>query len=148
MAWGRTLMYHRWLLREIWLQSVSFSISRLHFANRDHIAHQYVHIVLYWSLAHNCGENQNNCIILLATQAQCAELLKWPTYGSFDDAYVLLLVMCATYPANIKVYLITEILLCVMYKSWHFSLRSFLRPSVTSSLLGPSIFLSEYTVVG
>jgi len=72
-----------------------------------------MHIVLYWSLAHNCRENQNSCIILLATQAQCAELLKWPTYDSFDDAYALL-VMCATYPANIKVYLITEILLCVM----------------------------------
>ena len=31
-AWGRALMYDRWSLREIWLQSVSFSISRLRFA--------------------------------------------------------------------------------------------------------------------
>jgi hypothetical protein len=48
--------------------------------NMHHVACQYTHIVLYWSLAHNCRENQNNCIILLATQAQCAELLKWPMY--------------------------------------------------------------------
>ena len=31
-AWGRALMYDGWSLREIWLQSVSSSISRLHFA--------------------------------------------------------------------------------------------------------------------
>ena len=31
-AWGRALMYDRWSLREIWLQSVSSSISRLRFA--------------------------------------------------------------------------------------------------------------------
>ena len=30
-AWGRALMYDRWSLREIWLQSVSSSISRLRF---------------------------------------------------------------------------------------------------------------------
>jgi hypothetical protein len=48
--------------------------------NRDHVACKYTHTVLYWSLAHNCRENQNDCIILLAAQAQCAELLKWPTY--------------------------------------------------------------------
>jgi hypothetical protein len=48
--------------------------------NRDHVACQYTHTVLYWTLAHNCRENPNDCIILLATQAQCAELLKWPTY--------------------------------------------------------------------
>jgi len=33
-AWGRALMYDRWSLREIWLQSVSSSISRLRFAER------------------------------------------------------------------------------------------------------------------
>jgi hypothetical protein len=48
--------------------------------NRDHTACDFAHIVLYWSLAHNCCENQNNSIILLATQVQYAELLKWPTY--------------------------------------------------------------------
>jgi hypothetical protein len=48
--------------------------------NRDHIACQYTHNVLYRSLAHNCRENRNDRIILLATQAQCAKLLKWPTY--------------------------------------------------------------------
>ena len=42
--------------------------------NRDHVACQYAHNALYWSLAHNCRENQNDCIILLTTQAQCAEL--------------------------------------------------------------------------
>jgi len=31
-AWGRALIYDRWSLREIWLQSVSSSISRLRFA--------------------------------------------------------------------------------------------------------------------
>ena len=31
-AWGRALTYYRWPLREIWLQSVSSSISRLRFA--------------------------------------------------------------------------------------------------------------------
>ena len=40
--------------------------------NRDHVACEYPHSVL----AHNCRENQKDCIILLATQAQCAELLK------------------------------------------------------------------------
>ena len=44
--------------------------------NRDHVACQYAHIVLYRGLAHNYHENQNNYIILLAMQAQCAELLK------------------------------------------------------------------------
>jgi len=33
-AWGRALMYDRWSLREIWLQSVSSSISRLWFAEQ------------------------------------------------------------------------------------------------------------------
>ena len=133
--------------------------------NRDHVACQYVHIVLYWSLAHNCHENQNDYIILLAAQVQCAEILKWPTYDSFDDAfgivfprspshfmilflYALLLVMCATYSANINIYLIIEILLYVMYKLWRFSLCSFPGPSVTSPHLGASIFLSEYPVAG
>jgi hypothetical protein len=48
--------------------------------NRDHLACQYAHSVLYRSLTHNCHENQKDCIVLPATQAQCAELLKWPTY--------------------------------------------------------------------
>jgi hypothetical protein len=48
--------------------------------NRDHVACQYAHIVLYWSLANKCRENQKDCIIPPATQAHCAELLKWPTY--------------------------------------------------------------------
>jgi hypothetical protein len=48
--------------------------------NTDHIACQYAHSVLYCSMAHNCRENQKDCIILLAAQAQCTELLKWPTY--------------------------------------------------------------------
>jgi hypothetical protein len=48
--------------------------------NRDHVACDIAHSVIYWSLAHNCSENQNDCVILLATQAQCAEFLKWPTY--------------------------------------------------------------------
>ena len=48
--------------------------------NRDHVACEYAHSVLYWSVVHNCRENQNDCIILLATQEQFAELLKWPTY--------------------------------------------------------------------
>jgi len=39
--------------------------------NRDHVACQYAHSVLYCSLAHNCRENQNDCIILLAVQAVC-----------------------------------------------------------------------------
>jgi len=43
--------------------------------NRDHVACQYAHIVLYWSLAHSWRENKKD-IILLAPQAQCAELLK------------------------------------------------------------------------
>ena len=33
-AWGRALMYGRWSLREIWLQSVSSSISRHRFAEQ------------------------------------------------------------------------------------------------------------------
>ena len=51
--------------------------------NRDHVAWEYAHSVLHWSLAHNCCENQNNFIILLAMQVQCAELLKWPMYLAF-----------------------------------------------------------------
>ena len=50
--------------------------------NRNHVACEYAHKIMYWSLAHNCRENQNDCIILLATQAQCAQLWKWPTYNS------------------------------------------------------------------
>jgi len=50
--------------------------------NTDHVACQYAQNVLYWSLAHNCRKNQKDCVILLAAQAQCAELLKWPTYLS------------------------------------------------------------------
>jgi len=46
--------------------------------NTDHVACQYAHSVLYWSLAHSCRENQNDCIILLTAQAQCTEHLKWP----------------------------------------------------------------------
>jgi len=34
-AWGRAIMYDRWPLREIWLQSVSSSISRLRFAEQE-----------------------------------------------------------------------------------------------------------------
>jgi hypothetical protein len=48
--------------------------------NRDHVVCQYKHIVLYWSLVHKCRENHKDCIIIPATQAQCAELLKLPTY--------------------------------------------------------------------
>jgi hypothetical protein len=48
--------------------------------NKDHVACDIARSVLYWSLAHNCCENQNDCFILLAMQAQCAELLKWPMY--------------------------------------------------------------------
>jgi len=33
-AWGRALIYDRWSLREIWLQSVPSSISRFHFAEQ------------------------------------------------------------------------------------------------------------------
>jgi hypothetical protein len=33
-AWGRALMYDRWSLREIWLQSISSPISRLRFAEQ------------------------------------------------------------------------------------------------------------------
>jgi len=33
-AWGRPLMYDRWSLHEIWLQSVSSSFARLHFAEQ------------------------------------------------------------------------------------------------------------------
>ena len=42
----------------------------------NHVACQYAHSVFYCSLAHNCRENQKDCIIILAAQAQCAELLK------------------------------------------------------------------------
>jgi len=81
-ARGRPLMYDRWSLREIWLQFLlPFQGSVLQ--NTDHVPSQHAHIVLYWSLAHNCRENQNDCIILLTAQAECAELLKWPTYTSF-----------------------------------------------------------------
>ena len=79
-AWGRALMYDRWSLREIWLQSVSSSITRLRFAEHGPRSCQHAHIALYWSLAHNCRENQKDCVILLAAQAQCAELLKLSTY--------------------------------------------------------------------
>jgi hypothetical protein len=52
--------------------------------NWDHLACQYAHNIPYRSLALNCRENQNDCIILLAAQAQCAELLKWPTYSTYS----------------------------------------------------------------
>ena len=52
--------------------------------NRDHVDCEYAHNVLYWSVAHNCHENQKDCIILLITQVQCAELLKCPTFIIFS----------------------------------------------------------------
>jgi hypothetical protein len=58
--------------------------------NMDHVSCQCTHNVRYWRLGHNCRENQNDCIILLATQAQCAERLKWPTYICLDLSNVLL----------------------------------------------------------
>jgi hypothetical protein len=73
-AWGRTRSDTSKFL-------LSFQGSVLQ--NRDHAACQYTRIVLYCSLAHNCRENQKDCIILLNTQAQCAELFKWPTYVPF-----------------------------------------------------------------
>jgi hypothetical protein len=73
---------------EAWGRALSLSDSSQFFLpfqrsvlqNRDHVACQYAHSVLYRSLAHNCRENQKDCINLLAAQAQCAELLRWPTY--------------------------------------------------------------------
>jgi len=49
----------------------------------DHVTCQHAHIVLYWSLAHNCRANQKDRITLLAAQAHCAELLKCPKYIAF-----------------------------------------------------------------
>jgi len=69
-------MYDRGSLREIWLQWVYSSISSLRFAEQEHVACQYARIILYWSLALICREYQKDCIILLAAQAQCTELLK------------------------------------------------------------------------
>jgi len=69
-------------------QSVSSSISRLRFAEQDP---RSLHIVLYWGLAHNCRENQEESIILLAAQAQCAELLKWATYKGWLSGFGYLL---------------------------------------------------------
>jgi len=46
-AWGCTLMYDRWPLRKVWLQSVPSSISKLRFAEQDHVACQYTHTVLF-----------------------------------------------------------------------------------------------------
>ena len=59
--------------------------------NTHHVACQYAHTVLYWSLSHNCGENQNDCITLLAVQAQCAELLKGNTCMVNGDITPLIL---------------------------------------------------------
>jgi hypothetical protein len=63
------------------LTPVSFFHFKGPFCRTDHVAYKYAHSILYWSLSHNCRENQSDCIILLATQAQCVELLKWPTYN-------------------------------------------------------------------
>jgi len=78
-AWGRTLcMIAGHCARSDSSQFLHpFQSSVLQ--NRDHVACQYAHIVLYWSLARSCRENQNDCINLLAAQTRCAELLKWPT---------------------------------------------------------------------
>jgi len=86
------LMYDHWSLSKIWLQSVSSSISWLCFAEqgRDHVACQYAHSILYWSLAHSCRKNQNKCIILLAAQTQCALLLKWPGLSTKQQSICIL----------------------------------------------------------
>ena len=52
--------------------------------NTDHVACQYARTVLYYSLAQNCRENQNDCINLPAAQAQFTQLLKWPTYNALN----------------------------------------------------------------
>lgn len=57
------------------LASVSFFHSTAVFCRMYHIACQYAHSVLYRRLAQLCRKNQNDYIILLAMQAQCAELL-------------------------------------------------------------------------
>jgi hypothetical protein len=61
-AWGRTRSDSSQFL-------LPFECSVLQ--NMDHVACQYSRIVLYWSLAHNCRENTNDCIVLLATQELC-----------------------------------------------------------------------------
>jgi len=79
-AWGRTLMYDRWSLSEIWLQSDSSSISRLRFAEQ---VPRSLPIRTQRSLLKSGSRlslNQNYCIILLAVLSLCAELLNWATY--------------------------------------------------------------------
>jgi len=79
-AWGHVLMYDRWSLREIWVQSVSSSISRLSFAEQGPRSLPICTQCFWMKSGSQLSENQNDCIILLAAQSQCAELLKWPTY--------------------------------------------------------------------
>jgi hypothetical protein len=65
---------------EVWGRSLSLSDSSQFLfpfqgsvlQNRDHLARQYAHNVLYRSLAHNCRENRKDCVNLLAVQVQCA----------------------------------------------------------------------------
>jgi len=45
-AWGGALMYDRWSLRKIWLQTVLLLFQGPVLQNRDHVACQYAHIVL------------------------------------------------------------------------------------------------------
>jgi hypothetical protein len=63
-AWGRTRSASSQFL-------LPFQGSVLQ--NTDHVACQYAHSVLYWSLAHNCRENQKDCIILLAPRKRSVQ---------------------------------------------------------------------------
>ena len=72
------LMCGRWSLvaaRDLTPVSILLPFQGSVLQNRNHVACQNAHSVLYWSLAHNCRENQKDCIILQAAQAQCTELL-------------------------------------------------------------------------
>jgi hypothetical protein len=67
-------------LYRAWLQSVSSSISRLSFAEQGQRSLRYRTQCSLLKSGSQLLRKSEWFISLLATQAQCAELLKWPTY--------------------------------------------------------------------
>jgi len=77
-TWGMRPLVNVWWLvaaRDLTPVSILLPFQGSVLQNRNHVACQNAHSVLYWSLAHNCLENQKDCIIQQAAQAQCTELL-------------------------------------------------------------------------
>ena len=79
--------------------------------NTDHVACEYAHSVLYWSVAHNCRENQNDL-------SRKSEWLHHPTgyasavCGTFEMTYV----WCSLYDMVVDTMPVFKFLQCCTWR--------------------------------